>query len=75
MSCSKADQGCPQGNICRSFWISDHVLALPDLLLLLSQCLGGVEMGLNRRPYCNFNHDLESVWLEKWPGTVFSSMN
>lgn len=70
-----ADQECPRGNICRSLWISDHVLALPCLLLLLSECLGGAELGLNRRPYWNFNHDLESVWVEKWPGTVFPSMN
>ncbi len=74
MSSSSTEQRSSEGNICRSLWISDHFPALPHLFLLLSECLEGAELGLNRRPFCNFNQDLESVWVEKWSSTVFSSM-
>lgn len=53
----------------------DPVCAPPRRLLLLPKCLQGTEIRLNMRPFWNFNQDLESVWLEEWPSTVFSLMN
>lgn len=34
-------------------------LTTSSLLLSLSDCFEGSEIGLNRRPFCNFNQDLE----------------
>lgn len=59
-----------QRSVCRSLWVSDHFLALPLPFLLLSECLEAAEFGPNRRPFCNFNQDLESAWVEKWPSTA-----
>lgn len=67
VSGSCMEQRSTKGNICRSLWMSDHVLALPCLFPLLSECLEGAELGLNRRPFCNFNQGLESVCLRSGP--------
>lgn len=53
-----------RGQICRSLETSDCVSSLG--LVSFCFCCHNVFKGLNRRPFCNFNRDLEMQ-----PGTVF----